>query len=422
MPAPEAFDAGGPGMPRSVRALGASWGEGTGSMVDALYRRRVAAGTLLFGEGDTADSAYIVERGLVEIIAAREGASVTLTRLGAGEIFGEMALIDGAPRSASARCLTDCEFIVVGRDQIHREIGAASPLMSILLRTLIHRLRVATSEILSIAAPITPEETARVVAGIEGEHELRRALDGGEVVAYLQPIVNLADASLAGFEALARWNHPTRGILPPAALLGPAEQADLIEALDFVVVRAAAREIAALNRALVLQGRAPAFLSANFGAPHFSGAQFAGRLAALLAETGLSPTWLKVEITETTLIVNAHAAEALAGVKALGAAVSLDDFGTGYSGLSYLSNFPIDDIKIDQSFTRRLVEDRRTAEIVRSVVDLAGQLDIRAVAEGIETGEQARLLADMGVGYGQGFLFGRPVPAHEACAAHLAAF
>ncbi len=390
-------------------------------MVDALYRRRVAAGTLLFDEGDEADCAYIVERGQVEIAATRATGSVVLTRLGPGEIFGEMALVDGAPRSASARCLGDCVFVVVGRDQIHREIAGATPLMSILLRTLIHRLRVATSRVLSPALPIGMDETARIVARIEGEHELRRALENGEVVAFLQPIVALESAVPAGFEALARWVHPTRGLLPPAALLGPAAEAELLETLDFAVAGAAARRVAALNRDLAAAGRAPAFLSANFSAPHFADTQLAGRLAPLLEEAGLDPIHLKVEITETTLIVNPHAAEALARVKALGACVSLDDFGTGYSGLSYLSRFPIDHIKIDQSFTRRLVEDRRTAEIVRSVVDLAGQLDISAVAEGIETQEQARRLAGMGVGFGQGYLFGAPVPAEAACAAFLAA-
>lgn len=415
-------------MPRSVweRCRSGAAGAGIRVMVDALYRRRAAAGTLLFDEGDEADCAYIVERGRVEIAATRATGngtlgSVVLTRLGPGEIFGEMALVDGAPRSASARCLEDCVFVVVGRDQIHREIAGATPLMSILLRTLIHRLRVATSRIASPSLPIGADETARIVARIEGEHELRRALENGEVVAFLQPIVALEGEAPAGFEALARWAHPIRGLLPPAALLGPAAEADLLETLDFAVAGAAARKVAGLNRDLAAAGREPAFLSANFSAPHFADTQLAGRLAPMLEEAGLDPIHLKVEITETTLIVNPHAAEALARVKALGASVSLDDFGTGYSGLSYLSRFPIDHIKIDQSFTSRLVADKRTAEIVRSVVDLAGLLDISAVAEGIETPEQARRLAEMGVGYGQGYLFGPPVPADAACAAFLAA-
>ncbi|MCA3264608.1 MAG: EAL domain-containing protein, partial [Azospirillum sp.] len=136
---------------------------------------------------------------------------------------------------------------------------------------------------------------------------------------------------------------------------------------------------------------------------------------------GLPANLLKVEITETTLIVNPNAARALDRIKALGASISIDDFGTGYSGLSYLSRFPIDDLKIDQSFTRRLAEDRRAAEIVRSVVQLARELDIGAIAEGIEDPTQARMLREMGVKLGQGYLFGRPAPAPVACAASVAA-
>lgn len=388
-------------------------------MSDALYRRRAVAGRPLFREGDPPDAAYIIEKGAVEIFTEHEGERERLTILGPGEIFGEMALVDDSPRSASALCLENCEFIVVERAHIKREIAAASPLVSVLLRTLIHRLRVATSSTPPSAAPISPADTARVIARIKGEHEIRRAVDGGELVPYLQPIVRLDRGTPAGFEALVRWLHPERGVLPPAALLDAAEQADLLEVMDLMVAREAARAVASLNRELAARGRAPAFLSANFVATHFADERLAGLLGRMLADSGLAPALLKVEITETSLIVNPNAARALERIKALGASISIDDFGTGYSGLSYLSRFPIDYLKIDQSFTRRIAEDRRAAEIIRSVVQLAGQLKIGAIAEGIETPEQARLLAEMGVVFGQGYLFGRPAPAADAARTFL---
>lgn len=390
-------------------------------MSDALYRRKAVAGRPLFREGDPPDAAYIVEKGSVEIFTEHAGTRTRLTVLGPGEIFGEMALIDDSPRSASALCLENCEFIVVERAHIKREIAAASPLVSVLVRTLIHRLRVATSTTPLGPTPLALEDTARVIARIKGEHEIRRAVDEGELVPYLQPIVDLATGRAVGFEALVRWIHPERGILLPVDLLAAAEQADLLETLDLVVARAAALAVAALNRDLAAQGRPPAFLSANFAASHFADERLAALLAALLADAGLPANLLKVEITETTLIVNPNAARALDRIKALGASISIDDFGTGYSGLSYLSRFPIDDLKIDQSFTRRLAEDRRAAEIVRSVVQLARELDIGAVAEGIEDPTQARMLREMGVKLGQGYLFGRPAPAPVACAAFVAA-
>jgi EAL domain-containing protein (putative c-di-GMP-specific phosphodiesterase class I) len=140
-------------------------------------------------------------------------------------------------------------------------------------------------------------------------------------------------------------------------------------------------------------------------------------LAEILAEASLPPERLKVEITETTLIVNRDAHKALARIKALGAAISLDDFGTGYSGLSYLSQFPIDYLKIDKSFVGIMLDDRKTAEIIRSVVHLASQLEIDAIAEGVETPAQAEYLRSVGCVYGQGYLYGSAQPAEHACAA-----
>ncbi|MFM8799278.1 MAG: cyclic nucleotide-binding domain-containing protein, partial [Tagaea sp.] len=206
-------------------------------MSEALYRRRTVAGQSLFREGDAADAAYIVEQGSVEIYTEHDGARTRLSVLGPGEIFGEMALIDDGPRSASALCLADCEFIVVERAHIKREITAASPLVSVLVRTLIHRLRVATSATPPGPAPFSPDDTARVIARIKGEHEIRRAVDGGELVPYLQPIVDLATGRTTGFEALVRWIHPERGIVLPLELIAAAEQADLLETLDLIVAR-----------------------------------------------------------------------------------------------------------------------------------------------------------------------------------------
>jgi EAL domain-containing protein (putative c-di-GMP-specific phosphodiesterase class I) len=386
-------------------------------MSDTVYRRRFPAGRLLFNEGQAADAAYIIETGAVEIFVEFAGERTRLAVLGPGEIFGEMALVDDAPRSAAARVLEDCEAIVVERGQIKRELERATPLMQILLRTLIHRLRVATSTLPSAAVPISPDETARVIARIKGEHEVRRAIDGGELVPFLQPIVRLDDGVIVGFEALVRWRHPREGLLGPDALLGSAERAGLLEVLDLMVLREAARLTAAVNRRLALAGRRPVFVSANFGAAHFADDRLADVIGEILGEAGLPAERLKVEITETTLIVNRGARAALDRIKALGCSISLDDFGTGYSGLSYLSQFPIDYVKIDKSFVSAMLAERKTGEIIRSVVQLAGQIEIDTIAEGVETPAQAEFLRAAGCIYGQGFLYGDPKPAELACAA-----
>ena len=386
-------------------------------MSDLVYRRRFPAGRVLFNEGQAADAAYIVENGSVEIFVELGGERVRLSVLGPGEIFGEMALVDDGLRSAGAQALEELECIVVERSQIRRELDGATPLMQILLRTLIHRLRLATSAIPPGNLAISPEETARVIARIKGEHDVRRAINGGELAAFLQPIVRLDDGVPVGFEALVRWQHPQLGVLGPEKLLQSVEAAGLLETMDLMVTREAAHMVAGLNRRLALAGRRPVFLSANFGARHFADDRLADILAELLADSGLPAERLKVEITETTLISNPNAATALARIKALGASISLDDFGTGYSGLSYLSRFPIDFVKIDQSFTAAVQEDRKTAEILRSMISLGTQLEIDAIAEGIETTGQAETLRQMGCIYGQGYLFGKAQPADQACAA-----
>ncbi len=385
-------------------------------MSDTVYRRRFPAGRLLFNEGQAADAAYIIESGAVEIFVEFAGERTRLAVLGPGEIFGEMALVDDAPRSAAARILEDCEAIVVERGQIKRELERATPLMQILLRTLIHRLRVATSSLPPGTAPISADEAARVIARIKGEHEVRRAIDGGELVPFLQPIVRLDDGVTVGFEALVRWRHPREGLLGPEALLGSAERAGLLEVLDLMVLREAARMVAAANRRLALAGRRPVFLSANFGAAHFADDRLADVVGEILGEAGLPPERLKVEITETTLIVNQNARAALDRIKALGCSISLDDFGTGYSGLSYLSQFPIDYLKIDKSFVCSMLAERKTGEIIRSVVQLAAQIEIDTIAEGVETQQQADFLRQAGCVYGQGFLYGDAKSAELACA------
>jgi EAL domain-containing protein (putative c-di-GMP-specific phosphodiesterase class I) len=386
-------------------------------MKESLAHRRFAPGHVLFEAGDTPDAAYIVEKGWVEIFVRGADGIQRLTLLGPGEIFGEMALIDDSPRSAGARALEEVDCVLVDRVQILREIDRATPLMQLLLRTLIFRLRTATAGSQVWAKDLVPDVAAQAVAHIKSEHEVRRALKEGEIAAYLQPIVRLDDGVPIGFEALVRWHHPRRGVLGPDALLPAVAHAGLSETLDLLVVREAARMVAALNRRLTLAGRRPVFVAANFGAAHFADLRLAAQLAEILEDAQLPAERFKVEITETTLISNPNAAEALSQLRGRGMSISLDDFGTGYSGLSYLSKFPIDYLKIDGSFVAAALDVRKTADILRAMLALGAQLEIDAIAEGIENEAQATLLRSMGCRYGQGYLYGRPAPAEQACAA-----
>jgi diguanylate cyclase (GGDEF)-like protein/PAS domain S-box-containing protein len=254
----------------------------------------------------------------------------------------------------------------------------------------------------------------QAVARLELETQLRQALTRGEVRAAFQPVVRLADGVVVGFEALARWDHPTRGELPPEEFVPLAEESTLIVALDRAVASAAAAAMARWRAA----GRHWT-LSVNVSAHHFTIGDVAETTEAVLAASGLDPAALRLEITESALMAHPdQASRALDRLRRKGTLVQVDDFGTGYSSLAYLQQLPIDALKLDRSFVTALsapAEGSRRGgaagarEIVAAVVNLARNLRIDVVAEGIEDAEQASFLAQLGCGYGQGFRYAPPL-------------
>ncbi len=242
---------------------------------------------------------------------------------------------------------------------------------------------------------------------------IRAGLDAGEFEPFFQPIVDLKDRSLVGFEALARWRHPDRGLLQPAEFVWQAEASGLIRAIDARILELAWRAVEQ-----TLAGRPapskPLLLSVNLSTEHLLDRAVVDRLAALVAEGLGSACQLQFEITETLLINNKqHAKDILDELKRLNIAIALDDFGTGYSSLVYVHQLPIDCIKIDRSFSEAILRSKRSRAIVSAIVGLALSLDMRAVAEGVEEEAVAAELLALGCRFGQGIHFGRPVPAAE---------
>jgi len=239
------------------------------------------------------------------------------------------------------------------------------------------------------------------------EQQMRGALDTGGFVPHFQPIVRLTDAAVVGYEALIRWQHPTRGLLGPAEFLPAAEETGLIEAIDWHMYR-----MACAAGVRLLQGEQ--YLTINISPRHFQGRNFDKRLLALVRESGLAAQRLCIEVTEGTLLHNPDAvAHALRRLSEAGISIALDDFGTGYSSLSHVHRFPIEKLKIDRSFVKVLGNEgeRRSPAIVAAVLGMAQSLGIAVVAEGVETDAQRRMLLGMGCAYGQGYLFGRAEPA-----------
>jgi diguanylate cyclase (GGDEF)-like protein/PAS domain S-box-containing protein len=236
---------------------------------------------------------------------------------------------------------------------------------------------------------------------------LYRAIERDEFLVHYQPNVALGSGEVEGVEALVRWQHPTRGLLEPKEFIGLAEETGLIVPIGAYVLREACRQAERWRAAG--PGGAPLTMNINLSARQFARPSLPRLVAEVLAETGADPACIWFEITESVLMEDAESTgAALAELKALGVSLAIDDFGTGYSSLTYLKRFPVEKVKVDRAFVDGLLGDPEDAAIVAAVVNLAHNLDLRAVAEGVETAEQAARLRDLGCDLGQGFFFGAP--------------
>ncbi len=239
---------------------------------------------------------------------------------------------------------------------------------------------------------------------------LRQALERDELHVYYQPIVNAADRSPVGMEALVRWHHPERGLISPGEFIGVAESTGLILGVGEFVMRRACAQSARLQRELGL----PLRLSINASPRQLRENELVPVVLEALREAGLSPSCLTLEITEGIVAeANPELLEQLAALKHAGIQIAIDDFGTGYSSLAYLKQFPVDILKIDQSFTAEILAHREDRAIVQSVISMARGLGLDTVVEGVEQESQLALLRELGCDRVQGQLFAPPMPADE---------
>lgn len=244
------------------------------------------------------------------------------------------------------------------------------------------------------------------------ESDLRRAVERNEMKVVFQPIVRLEDRTIAGFEALLRWDHPREGRLSPQVFIPIAEETGLISELGAFVLDRTARELAAWQQALDVEP--PIFASVNISSRQLLRQDLLQDIKTALGRNRILPHTLKLELTESLVMENPeYAAQMLTRIRALGAGLSLDDFGTGYSSLAYLERFPFDTIKIDKSFVRQMAKGR-TPVILRSIMTLASELTMDVVAEGVESESDAIELHQLGAQYAQGYAFGEPMSASEA--------
>ena len=256
----------------------------------------------------------------------------------------------------------------------------------------------------------TEELTAHAQHRVEIAGELRRALDQHELRVYYQPVHDLHDSRLVGVEALVRWQHPERGLVPPGEFIPIAERTGLIADIDAWVMDQACRQMCQW----LADGAPLSFIAINVSSRLFARRELYEQVAQVLHTTGLDPAFLELEVTESAVMDDPEVAlEQLHRLRELGLRLAIDDFGTGYSSLLRLKRLPVQKLKIDQGFVAGLPWDEDDAAIVRVVIALAKSMGMQVHAEGIEQVEQARFLLDQECDMGQGYWFGRPMPAHE---------
>ncbi len=376
---------------------------------DNRFLRRLAAGEWIFREGDPGDCAFVIESGMVEITHEREGTLETLAHLGPGELLGEMALIDGRARSASARAATELRVRTVTFEHLNERLGAADPMLRLLLKVMLARYR-------DVLAPgsqraLGPEDRDReaVLARLRMEQDLTLAIERNEFLLLYQPIIRLDDLSTGGFEALIRWQSPVHGFVSPLNFIPLAEDSGLIVPIGRWILR---EGCAALAR---MAPTGEVFVNLNLSGRQLMDPGLGDAVATGARLAAIEPRRIKLEVTESLLMQDfENAIRVLSDQRAAGFRVAIDDFGTGYSSLSYLHRLPVNTLKIDQTFIARLPGDEATHKIVAAMGNLAQKLGMDVVAEGVETAAQAMTLREMGFEYAQGYYFSRMVPEAEA--------
>ena len=253
----------------------------------------------------------------------------------------------------------------------------------------------------------------RAVSSLRLETDLRRAVERREIVPFYQPVVELDTGTVVGFEALARWRHPSRGMLLPDLFIPVAEETGLVVELGEWMLAEACRQVREWQRRHPLWSKLG--ISVNVSGRQISQVGLAAEVERVLRATGLDPACLTLEITETALMHNLSVgASVVQRLAAMSVGLHLDDFGTGYSSLAYLHSFPVQALKVDRSFVNRMDREPQEAAIVKAIVSLAHDLGIEVVAEGVETSAQVAALRALRCGRGQGFLFSEPLPADQA--------
>jgi EAL domain-containing protein (putative c-di-GMP-specific phosphodiesterase class I) len=371
-------------------------------------------------EGDPGDWAYLIESGLVLVYVIKDGEEVPLKTLGKGEIFGEMSMIDNSVRSASCRTLSEVRLVTVTQDQLLDRIQASDPVVRLLMRAFLDRLRDQNDGIRGKSMAPTPvnaeklvKEQSEALDRINLENKMVTAIENDEFLPHYQPIYDLRSQTITGCEALLRWATPDGKLISPAMFIDALEQSPLILDVGQIVIDKCIRDLVAMRSQIPGGISEDFFVSVNVSGRQFADPQFIGRLETSRSKAGISSRHIKLEVTERIMTEGPLAIATLEQCRALGYKIAIDDFGTGFSSLQYLAAMPLHDLKVDRSFISQMGGSEKALSIVKTLIHLAKLLNLNLIAEGIETKEQLLLLRNLGVQMGQGWLFAKAMPFND---------
>lgn len=388
--------------------------------IEKLYR----AGEFIMRQGEPGHSAYFIQSGRVVISLTRpDGSELEMGQRGAGSLIGEMAIVDDGPRSATVKAMEDCRLLEITKADFARALRNSNPIVGLVTRLILLRYRdvLQRSENIKDFSGATSAleqlervhaEESRVLELVRMAKEFRVAVARQQLFLEYQPFINMNSGKVIGFEALMRWQHPSKGKMRPDLFIPMAEDTGLI----IEATRWAFREsCCALKRMHHACGDFSLFISVNFSAIDFDDPAFADELMFILHEVGVAPELIHIEITERLLLRQSEQVKrVLLRCRELGMHISIDDFGTGYSSLSYLHQYPVSILKIDQSFVRNMMGDENSLGLVKTIISLSENMGFETIAEGVETLEQSRLLVGLRCHVAQGYYFARPMPEEAA--------
>lgn len=384
--------------------------------------QRLQTGEYIFKEGDKGEFAYIIEEGEVEIsTTSADNQKIILNILKTGNMFGELALVDGSPRSACAYAKTDVVLTIVTSEQVKNRIEDADPILKLLLMVVMKHFRSETGRLRSgkeESDQLTLEKTKKdyeekIVQAIDLirlESELRNAFKQNQLVPFYQPIIDLKTNLIVGFEVLLRWFSPTRGNISPAIFIPLAESTSLIIPIGEWLLEEGLKAILEIKN----KTNYDVFLSINIAEKQISDSDFLPIFKKKIKASSVQPQQIKLEILERSLFEGDIALSLVDACRNFGLPLVIDDFGTGYANLSYLKHFQFDTMKIDQCFVKDLENNDKDQIICRTLISLSQGLNMTTVAEGIENQLQLDILRTLGCNYGQGYFFSPALPLEKA--------